>query len=168
MTTIDSNNTSNQRPTFLTVLCILTFIGSGLGLLAGLLGLFGSSFLSSLIPGSGSGLILVSAIGLIASAGKLFGAFKMWGLQLQGLWIYIGCEVLALIGSIIGANSGKKMAKEMVDSASALSGAETLSGTEMRTLDAATSAVSTTQIAMAVVFSLLFIGLYWINKKHLK
>jgi hypothetical protein len=42
---------TTKRPSFLTVLCILTFIGSGLGIVGNLLMLVGDSFLSSILGG---------------------------------------------------------------------------------------------------------------------
>lgn len=43
------NPETNQRPVFLTVLCILTFIGSGLALLFALLGLIAAGAIDSMM-----------------------------------------------------------------------------------------------------------------------
>jgi len=95
------------RPTLLTVLCILTFIGSGLGLLAYLLlaALFGamSDMLSS-IPGfSGlmTGGIALFVIMFILAFVSLFGAIKMWGLKKIGFYMYAAAQILMIIVPII-------------------------------------------------------------------
>lgn len=91
---------AKQRPTFLTVLCILTFIGSGLGLLFGLIGLFAAGAIESLgkyLPlGLDSGLFK-SIILLILMAGSLYGAILMWKLQKLGFYIYAAANVILLI-----------------------------------------------------------------------
>ena len=75
-----------KRPTFLTVLCILTFIGSGLGVLVFLLATVAFGVVSGMmesIPGMGAltaGGIAFFAISLILSAVSLFGAIQMWKL----------------------------------------------------------------------------------------
>jgi hypothetical protein len=95
--------TKPARPTLLTVLCILTFIGSGLGLLAYLLlaALFGamSDMLAS-IPGfSGlmTGGIALFAIMFLLAFVSLFGAIKMWGLKKIGFYMYAAAQILMII-----------------------------------------------------------------------
>ena len=90
-----NENEIGKRPGFLTTLCILTFIGSGLGVLGGILGLVGSSALATLVP-AGSG-VVSSVAGLIASGLCLFGAIQMWGLKKQGYMLYlVGC-IIAIV-----------------------------------------------------------------------
>lgn len=169
-----NETTTKARPSFLTVLCILTFIGSGLGLLGGLLGLVGVGFLSKLMPGAAGGMTIASIIGIIASAGKLYGAMQMWKLKLQGLWIYIGCEVLALVGTIVSATQTKSVMSSAMSDAAKLSekygdsASMAVSETVNKSMEAAASGMSTMSIVSAVFFSLLFIVLYYMNKKHLK
>lgn len=94
---------SGERPQFLTVLCILTFIGSGLGVLGGLLGLIGVGALGSFGGGYGAGgLSIVWTLLGIAGAGLcLFGALKMWNLEAQGFMLYVaGCGI-AIVVSIL-------------------------------------------------------------------
>lgn len=108
---LDSNEVSNgQRPQFLTVLCILTFIGSGLGLLGGLLGLVGSSALSSFMP-AGSTLWLI--LGLISSGLCLYGAVQMWGLKKQGLMLYFAGTGLYIIIALIQAATYKNPLEDL-------------------------------------------------------
>ncbi len=99
----EQNVQTTQRPVFLTVLCILTYIGSGLGLLFGLIGLVAAgaieSFASYLpIPGVDSG-IFKAIISLILIAGSLFGAIQMWKLKKLGFYIYAAANVILLIMS---------------------------------------------------------------------
>ncbi len=91
-----------KRPVFLTVLCILTFIGSGLGLLFGLIGLVAAgaieSFAQYLPVGVDSG-IFKSIILIVMLAGSLYGAIQMWKLKKLGFYIYAGANVILLIMS---------------------------------------------------------------------
>ncbi len=91
------------RPTLLTVLCILTFIGSGLSLILFLLtaALFGVmvDYLKSIpgmgaITGAGVGYFVVM---FILAAVSLFGAIKMWGLKKIGFYLYTAAQVLMII-----------------------------------------------------------------------
>ena len=94
--------TTNQRPTFLTVLCILTFIGSGLGILFSLLGIFGigamNSFLSNYAgAGAADAGILKPILTLVFSAASIYGAIMMWSLKKMGFYLYVAAQVLMLI-----------------------------------------------------------------------
>ena len=67
-----------KRPAFLTVLCILTYIGSGLGVLFNLLGIFGigamSSFMSAYgVEGDDTGTLKLVLM-LLISIGSILGA----------------------------------------------------------------------------------------------
>jgi len=103
-----AEETTNKRPTLVTVLCILSFIGSGLSVLVMLLLLVGAgsimSFLGS-IPGfgdamggsgTGSGMIYL-ILNLILNAGTLLGAIMMWRMKKIGFWIYAGSYVVQFI-----------------------------------------------------------------------
>jgi hypothetical protein len=88
---------TTQRPTFLTVLCILTFIGSGLGILLNLLGIFGIGALSSLASTYGAPAdagVMKPILMLIFSAGSLYGAILMWNLKKMGFYLYVAAQVL--------------------------------------------------------------------------
>jgi hypothetical protein len=91
------------RPTLLTVLCILTFIGSGLSLLLYLLAavLFGTmvEFLSSIpgmsaVTGGGVGFFVIMFILAFIS---LFGAIRMWNLKKMGFYLYTVAQILMII-----------------------------------------------------------------------
>lgn len=94
---------SAKRPTLLTVLCILTFIGSGLSLLVFLLATVAFGVVSGMmesIPGMSaltSGGIAFFAISLILSAVSLYGAIQMWKLKKMGYYMYAGASVIAFI-----------------------------------------------------------------------
>jgi hypothetical protein len=103
-----AEETTKKRPTLVTVLCILSFIGSGLGVLVMLLFLVGAGsimgFLSS-VPGfgdamadsgAGGGMIYL-ILNLILNAGTLFGAIMMWRMKKIGFWIYAGSYVVQFI-----------------------------------------------------------------------
>lgn len=99
--------TSGVRPGFLTTLCVLTFIGSGLGLLAIFLlivaaGAF-SDVLSS-IPGMDALLDMSYAylfIALALAAASLYGAIQMWKLKKMGFSIYAGANVAGLLLPVV-------------------------------------------------------------------
>lgn len=92
-----------KRPAFLTVLCILTFIGSGLGLLFALLGLVAAGAIeswASSIPGMSSALgvgIVRSVITIVLLAASLYGAITMWKLKKLGFYIYAVANVVLLV-----------------------------------------------------------------------
>jgi len=117
-----------KRPAFLTVLCILTFIGSGLVLLGGLLVILAGAALSEFfasIPGmtQATGNIMPLIISVVFSAVSLFGAIMMWQLKKLGFYIYVAAQVIMVAFSFS---------------------------------------------VMGLIFTLLFIVLYFLNFKHMK
>jgi hypothetical protein len=94
--------TTNQRPTFLTVLCILTFISSGLGVLFGIIGLVAAGAIESFsqyLPVGIDGGVFKSIISLVLVAASLYGAIQMWKLKKLGFYIYAAANVILLIMS---------------------------------------------------------------------
>jgi hypothetical protein len=96
------NPETNQRPVFLTVLCILTFIGSGLALLFALLGLIAAGAIDSMMssfpmPTGASAGPLKSIILLILYGASLYGAILMWQLKRIGFYLYTVAQVIILI-----------------------------------------------------------------------
>lgn len=91
----------NKRPTFLTVLCILTFIGSGLGTLTYLLMTVGMGSLMSYLGSFGGGALgggtTFFAIGTVLAAASLYGAIMMWKLKKMGFYIYAAANVIAIL-----------------------------------------------------------------------
>lgn len=156
---------TGKRPQFLTVLCILTFIGSGLGVLGGLMGLLGSSALGMFAP---QGIWLVQLITLAAAGLCLFGAFKMWGLFKQGFMLYVAGAALSIIGSVISAVTIRSY---MESSMSALNDIEGLGGefsSSMSSMAADMAASAAWMgVAFAVIINVVFVILYNLNRKHL-
>jgi hypothetical protein len=162
---LDMNQGTAQRPTFLTVLCILTFIGSGLGILGGILGLVGSAALSFFAP---QGTMVVQLIGLAASALCLFGAIQMWGLKKQGFLMYLAGAVLGIIGPIISALTVASYISEATAAMPELQGADAvLIGSAQDAAIAIATTAAWTAVVLALIINLAFILMYNANKKHL-
>lgn len=116
-----------KRPTFLTVLCILSFIAGGWGVIGGIINLVSAPSADEVraqMEGAMSGMgdvegaealggmmnsmadtaikaaenaVPMAIGGIIIALISLFGVWKMWNLQKQGFWIY----VVACIASFI-------------------------------------------------------------------
>ncbi|WP_294142740.1 hypothetical protein [uncultured Sanguibacteroides sp.] len=113
-----------KRSTFLLVLCILTFIGSGWGILSNLIGLFTAELQNSTVEmqqlyqsagSSDSGFLkawmnssmdlmqvtdmhatAINLSGLFLSLFSLIGAIFMFNLKRVGFYIYTAAQILAL------------------------------------------------------------------------
>jgi hypothetical protein len=103
----ETNTNATQVPSFLKVLCILTWVGSGIGLITGIIGLMATSSVSSLDYGNST---VNSALGaantiqyvnLICVILCIVGAVMMWQLKKAGFFIYIVGELVPLIASLI-------------------------------------------------------------------
>lgn len=90
-----------KRPVFLTVLCILTFVGSGLGLLTSLLMVVGVGALMDMLGGFGGGVmgggVAYFGVSAALAAASLYGAIMMWKLKKTGFYLYTGANVIAAI-----------------------------------------------------------------------
>ena len=95
---LDPSTTIDKRPMFLTILCVLTFIGSGIGLFNGLMGMLGATFLNLFTP---LGDVLSQSLAIFAAALCLLGAFQMWRLKNQGFWLYLVGGVVSSAGVVI-------------------------------------------------------------------
>jgi FtsH-binding integral membrane protein len=98
--TEETTQSTGKRPGLLTVLCILTFIGSGLGTLFMLLATVGMGALMESIPGLGAAMAggtAYFAIGTVLAAASLYGAIQMWKLKKMGFFIYAGASVVSII-----------------------------------------------------------------------
>ena len=122
MKEITNNHKQAQRPQLLTILAILSFIGSGLTLFSNLMTIFlyetivnvdiseltavySKLFEESVLEGS---LAMISeagrlffVLGALASAGSLYGVYKMWNLQKEGLHYYAISQSTILILPLI-------------------------------------------------------------------
>lgn len=112
-----TNNEAGKRPTFLTVLCILSFIFSGIGLIGLIILLIGMGAMSSLASSAidaggtytGPSIGLTWAyliIGFLTTLIGLFGVIKMWKLQKVGFYIYTACVVISIIMGIVYSGFG--------------------------------------------------------------
>ncbi|MGZ3900692.1 MAG: hypothetical protein ACXVNM_03605 [Bacteroidia bacterium] len=119
-TTTETNVAAATRPTFLTVLCILSFIFGGIGIIFLVIALLGMGALTAgaaAIEGAG-GTITQSAgpsigltwawliIGFVTALGSLFGVIKMWKLQKVGFFIYTACTVVSIIMGVVYSGFG--------------------------------------------------------------
>lgn len=87
---MENTNTAEQkRPTFLTVLGILSFIGCALQLL-GSLAIIGS---------------LAGILSLISAIACFIGVLMMWKLKKMGFWIYAIFELLPPVYTLIAVGS---------------------------------------------------------------
>ncbi len=92
-----------KLPDFLNVLTILTFIGTGLGLLLGLLALFAGGYVTQYVGAVGSANIFTLAIIILISNGLcLFGALEMRKLKKNGFYIYVAGHVAAFTSLFFG------------------------------------------------------------------
>lgn len=156
---------TGKLPIFLKVLCILTFVGAGLGLLGGLYNMlmFDSvmkqleqtqSILNDSPFGSFNGIIeatkkwgmLSYSLTTLGNALCIVGALMMWKLKKVGFFTYVVGELMPLVGSILLVNA-------MGDSGSG-SGIFAFSGM--------------IGVVIAGIFYLAFIIMYAVNLKHLK
>lgn len=111
-----------ERPSFLTVLCILTFVGVGFAIISAIFGLFTMSLVEGMMRGlsdvSGNGDDFSQSIGnsyrwtkiiyLLSIAGSLFclvGALFMWKLRKIGYFIYIIGQLIPLTGTVLSVGS---------------------------------------------------------------
>jgi hypothetical protein len=112
-----TNNEAGKRPTFLTVLCILSFIFSGIGLIGLIILLIGMGAMSSLASAAvdaggtytGPSIGLTWAyliVGFLTTLIGLFGVIKMWKLQKVGFYIYTACVVISIIMGIVYSGFG--------------------------------------------------------------
>lgn len=99
-----------KRPVFLTVLCILTFVGSGLGLLTSLLMVVGVGALMDMLGSFGGGVlgggVAYFGVAALMAAASLYGAIMMWKLKKTGFYIYTGANVIAAILPIVWLGGG--------------------------------------------------------------
>lgn len=136
--TTQTTTETAKRPVFLTVLCILSFIAAGLGILGYITAITAMSVVSSIdttglegmtYTGPSIGLTWAYVIvGFVTVLVSLFGVIKMWKLKKMGFYLYVGASVVSMIMGIIYSGFG----------------------------------------VMGVIFPVLFIVLYGLNLKHMK
>jgi hypothetical protein len=144
----------NQRNGFLTTLCILTFIGSGLGLIGGLLSLVGASFIGAFSVAAGKYSLIISACTIISSGLCLFGAISMWSLKLTGYWLYLAGTGLSLLATIFSQIQANAIISELNSS--------------FGVSNTAASGASYAGTIFAFLIAGAFVAMYTVNKKQLQ
>lgn len=120
--TLDNTTQSTgQRPTFLTVICILSFVGIGLSVIGyigafALLGVAESAMgnLAEMAEEAGGTATTASTgmiwayiiVGFISAIVSLIGVIQMWKLKKSGFMLYTGATVVGLIMGIIFSGVG--------------------------------------------------------------
>lgn len=156
--TLDLNEEgTGKRPTFLTVLCILTFIGSAWGVI---------SSLAIKDPGLNAYAGWYYWVMLLLNLGTLFGAIQMWQMKKMGLLIWTACEVLSVV--LLWVVVKGYLASLMGD----VSEASGMNNEFGRAFAASGNAMIESAMNFALIlgslFPAAFIVMYWVNAKHLK
>ena len=165
-----------KRPTFLTVLCILTFVGTGIMLLASFTQIPDTFLRSSqqqiaiqetklaqaeaMMPGiteKMTDMILEMApykvptwlIGFMGNLLTLFGAIMMWKRRKIGFYIYVAAELVPFIVSLAFLNGMKMMTSSFSMMGPAFEG------------------IGVALIACFLIFDIAFIIMYGVNLKHM-
>lgn len=95
----------SKRPAFLSVLCILSFIGGGLMVLFSIFLFLFAGDMKTMIQGSeyymqsyvaGDNAVLNAFMILVVSAASLYGAIRMWHLEKMGFWVYLVAQFVAM------------------------------------------------------------------------
>ena len=163
---LEAEETEKKLPSFLKVLCILTFVGAGMGILGAIYAFFMQGFTLRMLEGSNGvyqnnpflksfdNTEYISALKkwgqinnlltLLGSGLCLFGALLMWKLKKSGFFLYISGQILPFIG-MFGLMGGL-----MPNSSGPFAGLAIF-----------------TQV-FAIIFPLAFIIMYGLNLKHLK
>ena len=139
--TTNAEGGAEKRPTFLTVLCILSFIAAGFAIVGYVLLITAMGAVSSLASGledlggeatyTGPSVAMTWTyiiVGFVTVLISLFGVIKMWKLQKIGFYLYVAANVISIVMGIIYSGFG----------------------------------------VTSLVFPAVFIVLYGLNLKHLK
>ncbi len=98
---------TSQRPTLLTVLCILSFISAGITALFVLLVLVAAGALASnaalapYLSQVAAGGTIYMILTIVLAGASFYGVLQMWKLKKLGFFIYAGANVVALIVPLI-------------------------------------------------------------------
>ena len=109
-----------KRPTFLTVLCILSFVAAGIGVIASILGYVGMQAAENMgmrltegmegmesMPGMEEAISMMKhaktllIVGIIVTLIALYGVIQMWKQKKMGFYIYTGAQVLGIIVPVV-------------------------------------------------------------------
>jgi len=105
--TLDNPAAAGKRPTFLTVLCILSFIGAGISIILLLLGTVLAAGVSVAADAAAdAGAEVTSTVGsmwaylsvaIVMVVISLIGVIQMWKLKKTGFYQYTGAAVVGMI-----------------------------------------------------------------------
>jgi hypothetical protein len=156
-------NQNNTLPVFLKVLCILTFVGAGYGVLTGLFGMItfqstGEELEQTRELMAGNPMVgdmteflelnqkygfIVQVLAFVGNLMCLFGALLMWKLKKIGFFLYIPGQILPLIGTF-GLMGGLSSASSFF------------------------AGLAVVISVLVAIFPAAFIIMYGLNYKHLK
>lgn len=97
---------SIKRPLFLSILCILTYIGSGMLFLSSIFMLFFSGIILEMmlqyginlsVYASGTSIRMAAITGIVLSIASIIAAIKMWHLEKFGFWIYLTVQGVSIL-----------------------------------------------------------------------
>ncbi len=152
--TLDNVGGTAKRPVFLTVLIVLTFVGSALGI-------YNALTVDPLVAEYAG---YYPWVQLLLNLGTAFGAFQMLSLKKTGLYIWTAAEVLSVILMWVVI---KGFIADLTGAAGEAEGSE---------LGMQVASVGNEMLQSAMNFALIlgsifpgvFILLYWLNAKHMK
>lgn len=98
---------AKKRPTFITVLCILSFIGIGISIIVGILGIIGLEASYRMLSELGSSMWgdmpsiammrLSMILSLVLTGVSLAWVIMIWKLKKLGFYLYVGAAIIAII-----------------------------------------------------------------------
>jgi hypothetical protein len=120
--TVNTGAEAPKRPQFITVLCILTWVGCGIGLIMSIVGWMGARAAGAMMDVAGSmadaqgmenmpgmqeamnalkyaNILLI--IGVVGTLLCLFGSIQMWKLKKTGFYIYVVGELAPAIATMV-------------------------------------------------------------------
>ena len=146
----ETNETT--RPAFLKVLCILTWVGSGIGLISGIITILGASAYENVVNDLGDASLngtmenmkMIQYAGLACTVLCIIGSVMMWQLKKAGFFIYLIGEVAPLVLSFI------------------------LLGSLASTGGPVTGGIAAAAGVIGAIFPVAFVIMYAANLKHMK
>lgn len=145
----ETNETT--RPAFLKVLCILTWVGSGMGLISGLMSILGPAasyqnvdFGDASLNGVMEKMKMIQYAGLACTVLCILGSVMMWQLKKAGFFIYLIGELAPIVLSFI------------------------ILGSLTSTGGAITGGIAAAAGVIGAIFPVAFVIMYAANLKHLK
>ncbi|MFK7783657.1 MAG: hypothetical protein AB8B56_01005 [Crocinitomicaceae bacterium] len=167
----DTSVVEKKRPGFLTVLCILTFVGSGFGIISGLIGFTGYNSVESQLNNASIGNPLAqemfnnldvariqalqdwaNILGLIASILCLAGALIMFNMKKIGFFSYVLGQAVSVYAAYVGISIINEMKAIM----------------PIAQMGDMMSMIGGVAMVFAILIAIAFVIMYGVNFKHLK